>query len=158
MRLLVILFLCMSCADDHASQEANTQALLMDRAVELGDFSLHIADALIVGDWAELFSHYPPEFQKSCSVTDYSEIMDAYWNDLDLPSGQEFKIVAVRINESAGWVQMSLENDGEQLAIVGADKDGGDLPNFVWLGEWYYAMHPATATGTCDFESLLGAQ
>ena len=84
--------------------------------------------------------------------------MDAYWNDLDLPSGQEFKIVAVRINESAGWVQMSLESGGEQLAIVGADKDAGDLPNFVWLGEWYYAMHPATATGTCDFESLLGAQ
>ena len=82
MRLPVLLLLCMSCATDHATQEAEKQAIMKGRALDLRDFSTHMADALVVADWAELFSHYPRGFRESCSVADYSEVMDAYWNDL----------------------------------------------------------------------------
>ena len=82
MRFLVLLLLCAACATDHATQEAEKQAIMKGRALELRDLSLHMAEGLETSDWPELFSHYPRAFQETCSVADYSEVMDAYWNDL----------------------------------------------------------------------------
>ena len=155
--IALIAIALIGCNDPGHEDDNPAPKILRDRALSLGEFAEHMSYAVLMNDWRELYDHYPPDFQDTCTGAEYSETL-TYAGNSSWPDDSTIRVTAVQITEQAGWVTMTVESgDGSELAVVGAERGAGVHPNFVWRGQWFYAWRPAGAlSGPCDFKTLHG--